>query len=298
MLLAHILPGDGGRCTVLAGYGNTITHIVLHTSGNVVFTNQVGIPALEADNGFTSHFSIYIAVFTVVFPHTRPARIASEVGHRSIRPRDASRLCLVSRDACPLTRQFTIEGSSHVDALREESTAQRIGSSMYLVYAIYTRDAHHFHGFLLNAFDDFLPLLYTLCHTVGDVQDGAYFVFSDDRVKHRLVQLEAFGILYPLDAHVKLHHHILRRHLLAQLELLFKFVSLDDFLQILHRNVLRVETGKGIDAFLQNIDGEFAHLSDLLVKRHFLQQSLNLQFYCLVSWNGRRNSGLRRSSKY
>ena len=96
--------------------------------------------------------------------------------------------------------------------------------------------------------------------------------------------------------HIELHHHILRRHLLAQLEFLFKLVSLDDFLQVLHRDVLRVEAGKGIGAFLQEVDSEFAHLTDFLVKRHLLQQSLNLLFYFLVSWNGRRNSGLRRSS--
>ena len=101
-----------------------------------------------------------------------------------------------------------------------------------------------------------------------------------------------------MDTHIELHHHILRRHLLAQLEFLFKLVSLDDFLQVLHRDVLRVEAGKGIGAFLQEVDSEFAHLTDFLVKRHLLQQSLNLLFYFLVSWNGRRNSGLRRSSKY
>ena len=41
---------------------------------------------------------------------------------------------------------------------------------------------------------------------------------------------------------------------------------------------------KGIGAFLQEVDGEFAHLTDFLVKRHLLQQSLNLLFYFLVSW--------------
>ena len=298
MLLTHILLGDGRRRTVLTGNGNTITHIVLHTSGNVVLANQVGVLALETDNCFTSHFGIDVGVFTIVFPHTRPARVTSEVGHRGIRPGNASRLCFISGDACTFTCQFTVEGSSHIDALREESTTQRIGSSVYLVYTVHTRNTHHLHGFLLNAFDDFLPLLHALCHTVGHVQDGAYFVFSDDRVEHRLVQLEALGILNALDTHIELHHHILRRHLLAQLEFLFKLVSLDDFLQVLHRDVLRVEAGKGIGAFLQEVDSEFAHLTDFLVKRHLLQQSLNLLFYFLVSWNGRRNSGLRRSSKY
>ena len=202
MLLAHVLSGDGRRRTVLAGYGNAITHIVLHTSGNVVPANQVGVLALEAEDSFTSHFGIYIAVFTIVFPHTRPAGVASEVGHRGIRPGDASRLCFVGRDACALTRQFAVEGSSHVDTLRKESTAQRIGSSVYLVYTVHTRNTHHLHGFLLNALDDFLPLLHALCHTVGDIQYGAYFVFSDDRVEHRLVQLEALGILNALDTHI------------------------------------------------------------------------------------------------
>ena len=85
--------------------------------------------------------------------------------------------------------------------------------------------------------------------------------FSDDRVEHRLIQLEALGILNALDTHIELHHHILRRHLLAQLEFLFKLVSLDDFLQVLHRDVLRVEAGKGIGAFLQVVDSEVAHLT-------------------------------------
>ena len=219
MLLTHILLGDGRRRTVLTGNGNTITHIVLHTSGNVVLANQVGVLALETDNCFTSHFGIDVGVFTIVFPHTRPARVTPEVGHRGIRPGNASRLCFISGDACTFTCQFTVEGSSHIDALREESTTQRIGSSVYLVYTVHTRNTHHLHGFLLNAFDDFLPLLHALCHTVGHVQDGAYFVFSDDRVEHRLVQLEALGILNTLDTHIELHHHFLRRHLLTQLEL-------------------------------------------------------------------------------
>ena len=219
MLLTHILLGDGRRRTVLTGNGNTITHIVLHTSGNVVLANQVGVLALETDNCFTSHFGIDVGVFTIVFPHTRPARVTSEVGHRGIRPGNASRLCFISGDACTFTCQFTVEGSSHIDALREESTTQRIGSSVYLVYTVHTRNTHHLHGFLLNAFDDFLPLLHALCHTVRHVQDGAYFVFSDDRVEHRLVQLEALGILNTLDTHIELHHHFLRRHLLTQLEL-------------------------------------------------------------------------------
>ena len=68
-------------------------------------------------------------------------------------------------------------------------------------------------------------------------------------------------------------------------------MPLDDFLQIIYSYIFQLRPAKRIGAFLQEVYGEFAHLTDFLVKRHLLQQSLNLLFYFLVSWNGRRNSG-------
>ncbi|CDB95686.1 unknown [Bacteroides sp. CAG:443] len=96
VLFAQIRTGNRRRCTVLTRYGNAITHIVLHAGSHVVFTDMVRVASLKTSDGSLTHFRIYIAVFTVVLPHTRPARVTSQVDYRCIRPGNAASFGFVS----------------------------------------------------------------------------------------------------------------------------------------------------------------------------------------------------------
>ena len=122
VFLTHILLGNGRRGAVFSRYGDTVTHKVLHTSGNTVCTYAIGVIALKAENCFTAHLSVDVAVFTIVFPHARPARITAQVSNRGISPGNASGFGFVSRDFGTTTGQLTVESGTHVDALRKEGS--------------------------------------------------------------------------------------------------------------------------------------------------------------------------------
>ena len=229
MFLAHILHGDGRRGTIFTGNRHTVTHIMLDASGHLLLSYMVRITALETEYGFAPHFGIHVAIFAIVLPMTGPAGVTCQVEHRSIGPGDTSGLGFISGDAGTFTHQFAVEGSCHIDALREESSTQCISCSVYLVYAINTRNTHDFHRFVLYLPDDFFPLLFGLGNTLGYIQDRADFVFADNGIQQSIVYLKFLGriITFGNDVNGKLGHLpnlLFKGHLLEQsFYLLFYF---------------------------------------------------------------------------
>ena len=262
---------------------------VLHAGSHVVEVDVVGVLALETYNGFAAHFRVQVSVLTVILPHAGPTRVTTQVNHRSVCPRNASGTSLISRNSSTCAGQFTIERGTHVDALREERTTLRVGSTVDLVHTIDVGDTDFFHGLLLDALDDFLPLLGRLCHAVGHVQDGADLIFGDNAVQLGLVHLPPFLSLNALDAHIHLYHDILRRHATRQVEFLLDAVLLQHFLQSLDVRVLHVDALEGVDTFLDDINGQFAHLSDFLFQGHFAQDFLHTLLDFLVTRDGGRH---------
>ena len=165
MLFAQIRTGNRRRCTVLARYGNAVTHVVLHAGSHVVFTDMVRVASLKALDRLDTHLSIYIAVFTVILPHTRPARVTSQVDYRCIRPGYAAGLRFVSGNLGTTTHQFTVERCSHIHALREHGSIECVGRSVNLVDTVDTRNTDFLHRFILNLLDGFSPFFFFLCHT-------------------------------------------------------------------------------------------------------------------------------------
>ncbi len=254
---------------------------------------MVGIAALESQHSLAAHLGVQIAVFAVVLPHARPARVAAEVHHGSIGPRNASGLGFIGRDAGAFARQSAVEGGSHVDALGEERASLRVGRAVNLVHAVDAGDAHRLHRLLLDAADDLLPLLRRLRHAGGYVENRADLVGADDRVEHRFVELETVGVFDGHDAHVDRHHRLPRK-VGAEVELGRNAVFFEQPFDIGLRRSLRIDSGKGIDALLEQVDREFAHLAHLLVERHLAQLFFDLAFDLFVARNRRSGSRKRR----
>ena len=181
---------------------------MLDTSCYLLLSYIIRITALKTEDSFASHLCIHIAILAIIFPMTGPAGIASQVEHGSIRPGNTSGFGFVSRNAGPFTNQFPVECSRHIDTLGEESTAQRIGGSMYLVYSINTRDTHGFHGFILYLLNNFLPFLFGLGNALGNIQDRAYFILADNSIQQCIVYLELFSrvITFGNDVNGKFRH--------------------------------------------------------------------------------------------
>ena len=293
VLFAHILLGDGRRCTVFTRHRHTVAHEVFHTGSYVVITHMVGIFTLETQYGFATHFGIDISVFTVILPHARPTRITTQVDYRCIRPRNTSGTGFISRNTGTFTRQGAVKGSRHINALREECTAQGISSSVNLVNAIHTGDADFFHRLVLYAFDDTVPLLRGNGQSVGHIEDRAHFVLTYHAVQHGLINLEAFLSLNALDTHENLHHHLLVGHTFGEVELLIDAILLKHLFQSFHIRILGIHSCKRIGAFLKQVNSQLTHLPNLFFKGHFFQQCLYVLLDFLVTRNGGRDSSLR-----
>ena len=158
---------------------------------------------------------------------------------------------------------------------------------MNLIDTIDTRNANLLHRLLLDALDDALPLLTANSQTIGNIEDRTYFILGDDRIQFSLINLEALGILNLLNAHIESHHQVLRRLELLDIELLLQFILLDELLEELRSELIRLYTHEGVDALLDDVDGEFAHLAHLFVEGHLLEPLLNLLFHLLIAWNCR-----------
>ena len=153
MLFTHILHCNRRWRTIFAGYGDTIPHIMFQTGSYPIGAYMIRILALKTNHRFTAHLCIDVAVFSIIFPHTRPTGITAKIHNGRVRPRNASGFCFVSRYLGSFPYQFTIECSPHIDTLRKESSAGRIGGAMYLIDAIHTGNSHRPYRFFLNSFD-------------------------------------------------------------------------------------------------------------------------------------------------
>ena len=60
---------------------------------------------------------------------------------------------------------------------------------MVHVQAIDARDAEVLHRLLLNLADDFQPL-FTGRSSTRHIEDGTYFIFTDEGIEHRFVHLK------------------------------------------------------------------------------------------------------------
>ncbi|CCY92002.1 unknown [Bacteroides sp. CAG:1076] len=138
---------------------------MFHAGSHIVFADVVRVASLKALDRFNTHFSIYIAVFTVVFPHTRPARVTSQVDYRRIRPGNTASLRFVSGNLSTTAHQRTIERCPHIHSLREHSSIECVGGTMNLVDTIYTRNTDFLHRFILNLLDSRSPYFFLLSHT-------------------------------------------------------------------------------------------------------------------------------------
>ena len=143
---------------------------MFHAGCHIIFADMIRITSLKTSNRSLTHFCVYVTVFTVVLPHTRPAWITSQVDYWSIGPGDTAGFSFVCRNGCCLFCQFTVESCSHIDALREHGSIKCIGSSVNLVDTIDTRYADFFHGQILNLFDCFSPFFLFLCDTQRNIQ--------------------------------------------------------------------------------------------------------------------------------
>ncbi|MPM55731.1 hypothetical protein SDC9_102528 [bioreactor metagenome] len=171
MLLAHILHCNGRRSTVFTAHRHAVSHVMFQTSSHMIRTNLVRVFTLETKNRLASHFGIQVGIFTVVLPLASPTRVASQVNHRCVSPRNTTCLCFIGRYARTFTSKLTVERCSHVNTLWKEGSACRISCSMYLVNPVNTRNTYLFHGFVLNTLNDFLPFGGALCHSPGHIQN-------------------------------------------------------------------------------------------------------------------------------
>ena len=62
---------------VFTGNRYTVTHIMLHARSYIVFSDTVRVFSLKTFHGRYTHFCVYITIFTIVLPHTCPARVAA-----------------------------------------------------------------------------------------------------------------------------------------------------------------------------------------------------------------------------
>jgi len=142
MFFAQINFRNGRGSTVFARNRYAIPHKMFQTGCHMVLVYSIRIFSLESFYCFDGHLGIDVTVLTIAFPHTRPARIASQVHNRSICPRDTTGFCLVGRYFARTAYQFAVEGGRHVNSLWKEGTVKGIGCTMNLVYTIDTRDAN------------------------------------------------------------------------------------------------------------------------------------------------------------
>ena len=191
MLLAEVAPGDRRRCTVASGNRDTVTHIVLQARADVVRSDVVRVFALETFDGGNTHLGIHIRILTVVFPHTRPARVATEVEHRGVSPRNVRGTRLVGRDFSSALHEVAVERRTHVHTLREHRAVLGVRRAVDLVHTVDTWDTDFFHRNVLNLLDGLSPNFFLLGNTEGDVEDRADFVLPDDCIEHRLAHFES-----------------------------------------------------------------------------------------------------------
>ena len=218
MLFTQVGTRNGRRRTVLTGYRNTISHIMLHTSSHIIFTYMIRVFPLKSFYSLNTHFSIHQAIFTIILPHTRPSRITSQIYYRSISPWNAPSLRFISRDFSPTTYQLTVKSCSHIHTLRKQSPVKRISSSMNLVYSINTGNPDLLHRLLLNLTDCSSPYLLFLCYTQRHIQDRSHFILTNHRIQHRLTQFETIltsgEIGYNIHCYfTHLAHFLLKCHL-------------------------------------------------------------------------------------
>ncbi len=115
---------------------------MLHAGGHIVGAYIVGSVALKSEHTLAAHFGVEIGVFAIVFPHSRPTRVASEVGDRRISPRNACGACLICADFGTAACEAAVESGAHVYTLWEKCAAEGVCSAVNLVDTIDARNAH------------------------------------------------------------------------------------------------------------------------------------------------------------
>ena len=166
---------------------------------------MIGIIPLETGYCSLTHFGIDITVFSIIFPHSWPAGITSQVNHRSIRPGDATGSGFVCRDFSTFSCHFPVERCCHVDSLRKHGPVQCIGGSVNLVNPVNARYSDLLHRFVLDNPDGFRPFLFLLGYSHRNIQQRSHFIFPDHRVQFCLAERKTVFL-----AGFKVRHHINR----------------------------------------------------------------------------------------
>ena len=195
IFFAHVDVRHRRRGAVLAAHGHAVSHIVLSARCYVELVDVVRVVALETLHSLDSHLSIYVAVLAEALPHARPARVAAEVHHRRVGPRNAAGAGFVSRNLASAAHELAVERSRHVDALRKQRAVEGVGGAVNLVDAVDARNAYFFHRLVLNLAYHVGPNLLFLCHVERHVENRAYLVFANHRVEHSLAELQRSGAL-------------------------------------------------------------------------------------------------------
>ncbi len=97
---------------------------------------MVRIVSLHAEYDFPSDFRGQVRVFAVAFPLPGPGRLTAHVQYRVERPGNASGTCFIGGYFARTAGQIPVEGSCHIDPLREQRAVGYVGRSVDLVYSV------------------------------------------------------------------------------------------------------------------------------------------------------------------
>ena len=285
ILLADHLRREIGRRTVLARPWRTVGEVMLRARAYVETVDMVGIVTLITLDLGNHHLRIDDGILAETLPDTWPTGIATEIDHGVIHPRTVGRTALVGRDLSTRKGQIGIERGAEVDGLREEGAALRIGDTMVMVETVDIRDAEILHRLLLDQTDPLLPVVHLGGTGARGVEDRAHLPLGDERVEHHLVDLpDALGLAL-VDIHreaAELVDDLLIRKFHHRFDLLIRTAVLLEY----GAHLLAVDLGVLNGHLADDVEGEFEHLSNLLVERHAGEGFLYLCLQCRVAGNG------------
>ncbi len=169
---------DCGR-TVFAGSGVAVSHIMLQAAGHVLRAEMVRVVTLIAFHHLHGHSAVDEGILAEALPYAAPDRIATQVHHGIVDPRDIAGASLIGCHGSSLAHKLAVERGRHVYLLREECAPQGVGGAMILVDAINVRHSYLLHRSLLDARYDAAPGLGSLCATHWHVEHRTHLIIAN-----------------------------------------------------------------------------------------------------------------------
>ena len=136
----------------------------------MVEVNVVGVVTLISEHGFAAHLGIHIGIFAIVFVKTRPCGVAGKVDGGVIGPGYHGGTRLVGADLGGTACETAVEGSTHVQVLREECAAHAVGGAVVLVQTVKVGSTGIFHRCLLDVLQQACIEFGSLRLGVGGIQ--------------------------------------------------------------------------------------------------------------------------------